>query len=197
MGTPQRAFGTPRSTANATAQSFMLPDLPNLTELVSGTYKDGTPVFSRSGKARSRFNTASSARRSAPNQPNFARVAGIPIPEEEKAILASLQLLKDKVAQLEQEKAEADHKIDDYEVEVMELRSQLEAQSNFRRSDSALGSTDEEAGGNKRTNWQIEKTRMFVELFNLLLLTFRDRARGFRSITSETSRAVRSKSICC
>jgi len=156
-----QVFGTPRSAANGTAQSFMLPDLPNLTELVSGTYKDGTPVFSRSGKKRSRLSSAPSAPFS---QPNFIPVGGIAVPEDEKAILASLQLLKDKFAHLEQEKLEADRKVEDYEDEVVKLRAQLVAQQNFRRSDSALGSTDGEGDASARTKWQVEKTRKRLQL---------------------------------
>ncbi|KAK3059929.1 hypothetical protein LTS18_009733, partial [Coniosporium uncinatum] len=130
---PAERVGTPR-TANATAQSFMLPDLPNLTELMSGVYQDGTPVFSRSAKAKSRFTS------------------------EEKAIFASLHLLKEKVAQLEHDKAEAEQQIGEYEHEVIELRARLDAQENQRRSDSALGSSDEES--KKKIRWQAEETRL-------------------------------------
>jgi hypothetical protein len=156
-----QGFGTPRSAANGTAQSFMLPDLPNLTELVSGTYKDGTPIFSKSGKKRSRFSSAPCVPF---NQPNFIPVGAIGVPEDEKAILASLQLLKDKFAQLEQEKLEADRRIEEYEDEAVKMRAQLVARQNFRRSDSALGSTDGEGDGSARTKWQIEKTRKDVQL---------------------------------
>lgn len=156
--TPQRAaIGTPRAAANVTQQSFMLPDLPNLTELVSGVYKDGTPVFSRGAKARSRFTSGSYPNRSDNGQPNHIPVESIPVPADEKAIFASLQLLKEKVAQLEQEKAESERRIEDYENEVIELKAELQMQQDIKRSDSALGSTDGE-GRSGKDNWRVEKT---------------------------------------
>ncbi|KAK3049333.1 hypothetical protein LTS18_012775, partial [Coniosporium uncinatum] len=154
--TPQaERVGTPR-TANATAQSFMLPDLPNLTELMSGVYQDGTPVFSRSAKAKSRFTSGSYPRQGGTGGPARYQLDSVPVSQEEKAIFASLHLLKEKVAQLEQDKTEAEQQIGEYENEVIELRARLEAQENQRRSDSALGSSDEES--KKKIKWQAEKT---------------------------------------
>lgn len=151
-----RAPGTPRSALNGTAQSFMLPDLPNLTELVSGAFKDGTPIFSRSGRNATRFSSVSVAPF---HQPNFVPIGGMAVPEDEKVILASLQLMKDKFAQLTEEKEEADRRIEEYEEEAVKLRAQLVSRHHFRRSDSALGSTDGEADGSAKTKWQLEKTR--------------------------------------
>jgi hypothetical protein len=151
---PLHTIGTPRSAANGTAQSFMLPDLPNLTELVSGNYKDGTPIFPRSGKSASRFSAASSVPF---NQSNFIPISGMAVPEDEKAIMASLQLMKDKFEQLQQDKDEADRKIEEYEDEAVKLRAQLMARQSLRRSDSALGASDSD--GNAKAKWQVEKTR--------------------------------------
>ncbi|KAF2116148.1 hypothetical protein BDV96DRAFT_43688 [Lophiotrema nucula] len=155
---PSRVDGTPRrpmTAQTATGQSFMLPDLPNLTELVSGVFEDGTPVFSKTTPARSRF-SAPNTGRAGGRHPNHIPVDSVPIPEEEKAIFASLQLLKEKVAQLEQERAEADKKIEEQEIEIIELRTANQAQDKLRRSDSALGSTDGEGSG--RGSWKVEKT---------------------------------------
>lgn len=159
-GWTQKAIGTPRTLANGTAQSFMLPDLPNLTELVSGNFKDGTPIFARSGRNATRFSSAPSAPF---NQPNFVPLSGMAVPEDEKAILAALQLMKDKFEQLTVEKEEADRRIEEFEDEAVKLRAQLTARRNYRRSDSALGSTDGEDGSAK-TKWQIEKTRKKLQL---------------------------------
>jgi hypothetical protein len=102
---PIKSHGVPVS-ATATGQhSFVLPDLPNISELVSGVYPDGTPVFSRSARAASRF--SASTGRSPNPQNNHLPLDGIPIPEEERAIFISLKLLQDKVAGLENEKARA------------------------------------------------------------------------------------------
>ncbi|ORY04122.1 hypothetical protein BCR34DRAFT_491813 [Clohesyomyces aquaticus] len=161
-GTPSRIEGTPRSRSmtaqNATAQSFMLPDLPNLTELVSGVFEDSTPVFSKAAPPRSRFATSNNPGRPGGRHPNHIPVDSVPIPEEEKAIFASLQLLKEKVSQLEHERAEADKKIEEQEIEIIELRASKNARDNLRRSNSGLGSTDGEASG--KAGWKVEKTRL-------------------------------------
>ncbi|KKY13544.1 hypothetical protein UCDDS831_g08911 [Diplodia seriata] len=160
--TPQKSFyATPRSAGHAagtgTHQSFMLPDLPNLTELVSGSYQDGTPVFSRNAKSRSRFAAAPiPSRLREETTERHVPIESVPIPSEEKALYTSLQLLRDRLAQMDQDKAETEKKLEDYEAQVSELKAELAARDEMRRSDSALGSTDGE--GNRRDNWQNEKT---------------------------------------
>lgn len=143
----------PATAQTGTAQSFMLPDLPNLTELVSGVFQDGTPVFSKTTPARSRFAAPYKKNR----QPNHIPVDSVPIPDEEKAIFASLQLLQERVAQLEHERAEAEKRIEEQDVELIELRAIAEAQGRQGRPDSGLGSTDGEGSG--RGSWKVEKTR--------------------------------------
>jgi hypothetical protein len=139
----------PATAQNATAQSFILPDLPNLTELVSGIFEDGTPVFSKTAPARSRFSAPPNGGR----RPNHIPIEGIPIPEEEKAIFSALQMLQDKVADMERERAEAEKKIEDQDMELIELRATTQAQDKIRRSDSAQ---DSDSGKN---SWKVEKTR--------------------------------------
>ncbi|KAF2136463.1 uncharacterized protein K452DRAFT_313159 [Aplosporella prunicola CBS 121167] len=158
--TPQRpTIGTPRSApGNATNQSFMLPDLPNLTELVSGVFKDGTPVFSRSAKARSRFSAAPIPSRLKEESSKHYPIENVPVPADEKALFAALQLLKEKLSQMEHEKTEADKKIEDYEAEVAGLKAELRTQEHRKGRDSALGSTDSES--NKRDNWRVEKMKL-------------------------------------
>jgi hypothetical protein len=148
-----RVHATPRSRPstgqNATAQSFILPDLPNLTELVSGVFEDGTPVFSKSAAARSRFSAPPNGGR----RPQHIPIEGVPIPEEEKAIFAALQLLQDKVAQMEHERAEQAMKIEEQDLQLIELKAAAQAQDKARRSDSAL---DSDSG---KSHWKVEKTR--------------------------------------
>ncbi|KAK3067104.1 hypothetical protein LTR53_016222 [Teratosphaeriaceae sp. CCFEE 6253] len=159
-GTPRRqAIQNPTvQSATYTSNSFALPDLPNITELVSGVRKDGTPVFSRvSSKPRSRFTSAGNYR--APSLPEHAPIMSVPIPDEEKAIFASLELLKDRVSGLEMEKAEAEKRAEEYEAEVIDLRSQLQAKR--RRPDSALGSDDGDRAAEKA---RMEKTRLQASL---------------------------------
>lgn len=152
--TGTRAKETARSrpaTAQGTAQSFMLPDIPNITELVSGVFQDGTPLFSKSTPARNRFSAPNRGGRKN-KEPTHIPVDSVPIPEEEKAIFASLQLLQEKVSQLEQELAEAEKKIEEQEVEIIELKSRP-ARNTSRGSDAGdLTDTGKNA-------WKIEKTR--------------------------------------
>ncbi|KAF1977502.1 hypothetical protein BU23DRAFT_526976 [Bimuria novae-zelandiae CBS 107.79] len=157
----QHMSTTPRSrpvtAQNPTAQSFILPDLPNLTELVSGVFEDGTPVFSKNAPMRSRF-VAPSKGGNGGRQPAHIPVDSVPIPKEEKAIFAALQLLQDKVAQMEHERAEQEKKIEDQELEIIELKATAQAQAHNRGRDSALGSTDGEGSG--KASWRVEKTRL-------------------------------------
>lgn len=150
--TPRRAV-----TNNATAQSnsFALPDLPNITELVSGVRKDGTPLFDRNTKSRSRF--ASNSHKPATRHEHHS-IEGIPVPDEEKAIYASLQLLKDRVDQLELEKSEAAKRAEEYEGEIIDLRSQLAVSQ--RRPDSGLGSPDEDEMGSDRLKVEKKKKKL-------------------------------------
>jgi hypothetical protein len=155
VDTPSRLNATPRarpSTAqNTTAQSFILPDLPNLTELVSGVFEDGTPVFSKTAHARSRF----SAPPNGGNRPHHIPIEGVPIPDEEKAIFSALQILQEKVADMERERAEAERRIEEQDLELIELRATKQAQDKMRRSDSAQDSDS------AKSSWKVEKTRKF------------------------------------
>ncbi|KAK0872782.1 hypothetical protein LTS02_001064 [Friedmanniomyces endolithicus] len=158
--TPRRqAVNNPTvQSATFTSNSFALPDLPNITELVSGVRKDGTPVFNRTtNKSRSRFTSAGNYR--APSQTQHVPIESVPIPDEEKAIFASLQVLKERVDSLEMEKAEAEKRTEEYEDEIIDLRSQL--QEERRRPDSALGSDEDERAAGK---WRMEKTRLQASL---------------------------------
>jgi hypothetical protein len=154
-GTPQRVNGTPRGVANSTMQSFQLPDLHNMTELFGASMNSGTPGFPRGGFSNRRVMSAYNGR--VPG--NYIPVAGVPLPEEEKQILASLELLKEKLETSEQQKLEAERRAEDLEVLAAELQAQIDAQANMRRSDSALGSSDGEGPGTVKNKWKIEKAR--------------------------------------
>ncbi|KAF2626221.1 hypothetical protein BU25DRAFT_395678 [Macroventuria anomochaeta] len=140
----------PSTAQNATAQSFILPDLPNLTELVSGVFEDGTPVFSKNATTRSRFAAPPGGGR----RPNHVPIDSVPIPDEEKAIFSALQQLQDKVAQIEAERSEQDRRIEEQDLELIELRASAQAYEKSRRSDSA---NDSDAG---KGHWKVEKTRL-------------------------------------
>jgi hypothetical protein len=157
--TPQRPLQNPTATwtGTQTQASFMLPDLPNITELVSGVRKDGTPVFSRSQKSRSRFTSASYNNHTITNTIAHANIKSIAVPEEEKAIFASLQLLRDKVANLEADKSEAQKRLGEYEVEVGQLKSRLDVEQKLRRPDSALGEDDDSSA---KERWRVERATL-------------------------------------
>ncbi|KAF3038411.1 hypothetical protein E8E11_006761 [Didymella keratinophila] len=140
----------PSTGQNATAQSFILPDLPNLTELVSGVFEDGTPVFSKNTTSRSRYAAPPGGNR----RPNHIPIDSVPIPDEEKAIFSALQQLQDKVAQIEAERSEQDRRIEEQDLELIELRANAQAYEKSRRSDSA---NDSDAG---KGHWKVEKTRL-------------------------------------
>ncbi|KAK1917591.1 hypothetical protein P3342_000304 [Pyrenophora teres f. teres] len=150
---PSYAKATPRSrpatAQNTTAQSFILPDLPNLTELVSGVFGDGTPVFSRTSK--SRFAPPPYGGR----RPSHIPIKDVPTPDEEKAIYSALQQLQDKVAQMEEERAEQEKKIEEQDLELIELRATAQAHEKLRRSDSA-----QDSDATAKSGWKVEKTRL-------------------------------------
>ncbi|OKL56376.1 hypothetical protein UA08_08269 [Talaromyces atroroseus] len=94
--------------------SILLPDLPNISELVSGVYEDGTPVFTRQAKPRTtRFVSPPIADADASQSRAHLPLENVPIPDDEKALFVSLKLLQDKVADLEFAKSEAEKKLDD------------------------------------------------------------------------------------
>ncbi|KAI4731319.1 hypothetical protein E4T49_00843 [Aureobasidium sp. EXF-10728] len=176
--TPQRPLQNPTATwtGTQTQASFMLPDLPNITELVSGVRKDGTPVFSRSHKSRSRFTSTSYNNPTITNTITHANINSIAVPDEEKAIFASLQLLKDKVAILEAEKSEAQKRLEEYETEAGQLKSRLDVEQKLRRPDSALGEDDD---GSAKERWRVDRATL-----QSTIKTLQDRLdRGERKIS--------------
>ncbi|KAJ5473255.1 hypothetical protein N7475_002821 [Penicillium sp. IBT 31633x] len=136
--------GTPRkSSANApntntigdtmTHQSFLLPDLPNISELVSGVYEDGTPVYSRQGKMRStRFVSPLHDNTDVSHPHEHMPLDAVPVPEDEKALFVHLRLLQDKVAELEMFKSEAEKKMDIYRQENSSLKANRSRQSSAK-----------------------------------------------------------------
>ena len=154
------------STPNyGTQQSFMLPDLPNITELVSGVYEDGTPVFSRDSKSRvPRFASSSDAQQRQVSRPDLVQVDEIAVDDDEQAIYLSLKLLQDKVADLERNRAETEIFIQELQHKNRVLEGEKAQRRSWQRSDSAIGMTDgasdggDELGGGQR-KLLIEKNR--------------------------------------
>ncbi|KAK2761302.1 hypothetical protein FQN54_001824 [Arachnomyces sp. PD_36] len=175
-----------------TQRSFMIPDLPNLSELVSGVYQDGTPVFSRQGKPRTtRF--ISPSHTNTETRPGHMDVGSVPVPDDEKAIFVSLRLLQEKVAQLELEKSETERNAEEMRQEVMTLKSE-----NVRRQkrERHRSSCDDDGLDKRSRKLAIEKSRL--EATNLALQNEADVAErkivshenNLRKLTRERDAAV-------
>ena len=156
--------GTPEAQTTAT---LLLPEVPNLTELVAGVYDNGTPNFSDKNKGRaSRFSTASQAGE------NTNRISLLDAPEatpkyDEKKLLASIRSLENQVAELQHHQAESEHTIHYLRQKAFEAESK--GRSVGKRSDSALGSIsggsdgeDKSAGDYRKL--MIEKNRKSQEI---------------------------------
>lgn len=100
--------------------SFVVPDIPNLSELVTGTYQYGVPSVSKGGSTRSsRFAAKQNA---PPSTTGHRQLDSVPLPEDEKQIFAMLKLLRGKVDVLEREKAVAEKRAEDAEERNQWLR---------------------------------------------------------------------------
>ncbi|KAF2860571.1 hypothetical protein K470DRAFT_257812 [Piedraia hortae CBS 480.64] len=108
------------TSATHTGNSFLLPDMANITELVSGGKKAPTPAVERTRPSRSRFTSNGKGRA------DHTNINQIPVPKDEKAILNSLQLLQDKVAALERERTITTKRAAEYEAEITTLRARLQ-----------------------------------------------------------------------
>ena len=141
-----------------TQQSFAVPHMPNITELVSGVYENGTPVFSHDGKSRMHPQQRQTSR------PDPAQVDDISVDDEEQDIYVSLKLLQDRVVDLEYERAETDFFVQELQQKNKSLETEKARSRSWPRSDSAIGMTDgasdggDEKGANPR-KLLIEKNR--------------------------------------
>ncbi|KAI9674890.1 MAG: hypothetical protein M1829_003630 [Trizodia sp. TS-e1964] len=137
---------TPLNTPNVTVQpSFVLPDLPNINELVSGAYRNGSPIFSRHVKSPSRFASTPTPRSPSKAARKFehAPIDNLPISSEDRAIFLSLQILQDKVIELEKRDATREDILACLKNENVRLKLDLKQQK--ARINSAAGF--EERGG--------------------------------------------------
>lgn len=123
----------------AEAQSTaVLPDLPNITELVSGVYENGTPIFSDYKKRHaSRWASASQVGEST-NNVSLPDVDQVHPKYDEKKLLASIRYLEDIVIELQHHQAESEHTLQYLRQKAFE--SESKGRTAPRRSDSALGS---------------------------------------------------------
>lgn len=133
----------PRNPTVTSAQSYTLPELPNISELISGTFIDGTPMFSRHTKARgasgpTRFASAHQGRKS---RVGHYPVGEIAVPQEEEAIFVSLKLLQEKIADLENKRSEQEAHIQSLQERNKILELEKVEIKRLSSRDSGIGHT--------------------------------------------------------
>lgn len=173
--------GTPRKTSSAQAQqnqnntmgdtmtrnSFLLPDLPNISELVSGVYEDGTPVFPRQSKLRStRFVSPPHDQTDVSFTRQHLPLDAVPIPDDEKALFVNLRLLQDKVAELSMFKSDAEKRLENYRVENAALKA-----GRSRHSDRYEADEGDYKKGSKRSANENQSTFTKGICYNIYHLT--------------------------
>ncbi|OJD17471.1 hypothetical protein AJ78_02444 [Emergomyces pasteurianus Ep9510] len=168
-GEPQRQLAargteTNGTTDNLTHQSYALPDIPNLSDLVSGIYEDGTP---RRRPRTTRFNSPPGVGATSRQRYEHLPLESIPVPDDEKAIFISLKLLQEKVEALQMDKADMENRLEEIEEENKILKSEnLRCQLQDKRRLSTYGGGEDfnDGGAGKLS---IQKNRL--EAANLTL----------------------------
>ena len=121
-----------------------IENVPNMSEILSGVFEDGTPVFSRNIRARSARNASDQGGRKVSQR---SAVSEVDVPDDEQAIYLSLQLLQDKVSVLERSNAEAEYSVKELEQKNRELEAErIGGRRASHRSDSAIGMIDSDGG---------------------------------------------------
>ncbi|KAL2755816.1 hypothetical protein ACRALDRAFT_1050911 [Sodiomyces alcalophilus JCM 7366] len=142
LNTIRKSFPSPAATDSpaqngATVQSFFMPDISHLNDLVSGTLrvgglKDGVPVFVKNGRVRDRADMRS------PN--DHAEVEGLAVPEEEEKIFISMDKIREEIENLQQHDDIMQRHAESLQVEVDRLKNELNRLKSRKSIDSALGS---------------------------------------------------------
>lgn len=190
--------GSRNATANPvgdtmTHQSFLLPDLPNLSELVSGVYEDGTPVYSRQNKMRStRFVSPPNDGGDASISRQHIPLDAVPVPEDEKALFVSLRVLQERVSELEHDKSEKERKIQDMRQENAFLKADRSRSKDKYGRTRSYESEDGARLANENQSEFIRSAFFFFLFANLL--TFMYRIGSSQCRFAEPTRHYRSKS---
>lgn len=142
-------------------ESFDLPDVENLSELVSGIYHDGAAQTARQTRPRTtRFTSPPAVGGSEqPQQDEHVHFDGVPIPDDEKAIFGSLRLLQRKVSSLEKDNVDAEAKLEQLREENTVLRAE---QSRWQNTKSRVSGRDEDGEGARggAATLAVEKNRL-------------------------------------
>ncbi|PGH31814.1 hypothetical protein GX50_05418 [[Emmonsia] crescens] len=159
-----RATENNGTTDNLTHQSYALPDIPNLSDLVSGIYEDGTPK----GRSRTtRFTSPPAIRATNRQRYEHLPLDSIPIPDDEKAIFVSLKLLQEKVETLQMDKSHMENRLEEIEEENMVLKSENSRRQKQDKRRLSMYGGDEEVNDGGVGKLSIQKSRL--EAANLAL----------------------------
>lgn len=161
----------PSQNNTGTQQSFAIPAVPNYTELVSGVFNNGKPVYLRDARSHAKQRQSS--------RPDVAEVDDVTVDDEEQAIYLSLQLLRERVAELERESADKELSVRHLQRKNRVLEAEKAQSRSRERSDSAVGLTDGASDGGHEVGLGprklvIEKNRKLAQTprsFSLLILT--------------------------
>ncbi|WEW59508.1 hypothetical protein PRK78_004982 [Emydomyces testavorans] len=145
---------------NTNHESFILPDMPNLSELVSDIYQEDMPPKPRQTRSRTtRFASPPAVTMSEPCLEHVPFEA-VPIPDDEKAIFASLKLLQDKISTLEKENSRFEQRLQELQQENNVLRAESSSrQTGNERKVRIYKGTEEEPGRGAAT-LAIERNRL-------------------------------------
>ncbi|KAL3466094.1 hypothetical protein BJX64DRAFT_274855 [Aspergillus heterothallicus] len=149
-----------------TQQSFLLPDLPNLSDLVSGVYEDGAPVYTRQPRTRTtRFVSPPADPTDVSLSREHIPLDAIPIPEDEKALFVSLRLLQDRVSELERGKADAEKRLEDLRQEnaFLKGKSNHKEKSSHSSKRYDLDQDDHKKDRLLRENQKLEATNLALQ----------------------------------
>ncbi|KMP06650.1 hypothetical protein CIRG_06331 [Coccidioides immitis RMSCC 2394] len=144
----------------ANHESFILPDMPDMSELVSGIYHEGMPAGTRQGRSRTtRFASPPAVTISAASQEHVA-FDGVPIPEDEKAIFASLKLLQNKVSSLEKENLLVENRLEELQQENQVLRAERSSRKKREEGKLHMYRRTEDESGRGAATLAVERNRL-------------------------------------
>ena len=130
-------------------QCYVLPDVSELSELVSGVQQDGSQIISRQGKSGpSRFVSAADSRSVSKSQSEHTDVENLAVLPDEKAIIQSLRHLQDRVTDLEYKKGDELKTMEGLKYENSTLKAEIQDSERRKRGDSIFGLADGSDCGN-------------------------------------------------
>lgn len=128
------AQGSLTSIPNSTQPTLNIPQGTNLTDLFSGVVRQPPPMNTQQMRPRaSRFASAAKTQTAVEPKPEE-----IPVPVDERNLLQSIEILQDRVAELEKIKAQLEDTNTNLDQKIFELEIEKRELTARRRSDSAV-----------------------------------------------------------